>query len=768
MACPPSNVKFQLRRATSASWNSTNPILQPGEPGIEIDNYRIKVGDGVNHWGNLPYVNSSVVGPTGPSGSIGPTGNSGTILNFLGTDWVNGADYNVNDVVFGSDRNAYACVSAAGSGATDPIIKLFGQDRKWVMIIKSIGAGLTAASGQNGSVQYSDGSGNLLGNAGLVYDGVSGLLNSTNNNNISFDDGAGNLVISAPGGFINVGSMSFTASILDNALSSGGPSNVLTSGAGAGVLWAAMPASSGVLGSIQTSDGAGNFVGGEDLVYTNGVGITVSGNIIPSTDLVYNLGAVGNSWNNVQSNSATVTNLTTTTVTDSYANVGVSGQLIGCDASGNIRWMQFLGPIAFGNTIIVDSVYGDDLTAPVNGTPYKTVNPAVLAAVSGQHILIMPGTYILTEGIVIPNGVSIRGLSVQTTSLNLTVSTDTVLITMGESNRIEDLTLNLASYGGSCNITGFLFGGTSTMTSKVRTCVLNMTTPNNTDYNNNVYGVNADGTGSLSPSSFSFNCLKGSTINIAASGSGKVRGILVTGTNVMSTRDVNIFIQAPYTGSVGSYVGVETDEISGLGSIQLRSTTVGVVQPNGDSWTASDILQTTPVQISNPTYLASPGIQIGPGVDLVTKTAGGRGFSTWTYPTTLYYGLKGNITSGVAGYLWPGTQQVNAGSFPDSGTPPAYYRCQQPCIISGLSAGLNIASGVGLSVTIEVRYSRNNIVGTVYTSPITVTLSDTEIVANFYNNTVDLNTGDRVHLYVSYTGNNANHAHDLTVQLDMF
>lgn len=61
-----------------------------------------------------------------------------------------------------------------------------------------------------------------------------------------------------------------------------------------------------------------------------------------------------------------------------------------------------------------------------------------------------------------------------------------------------------------------------------------------------------------------------------------------------------------------------------------------------DAYTASDILQTTPYTISDPTYLASTGIQIGPGTDLVTKSAGEKGFSTYIYPTVIYYGLKGD------------------------------------------------------------------------------------------------------------------------------
>ena len=50
---------MQQRRGTAAQWISTNggdgPVLNAGEIGFEIDNNRFKIGDGVNHWVDLPY-----------------------------------------------------------------------------------------------------------------------------------------------------------------------------------------------------------------------------------------------------------------------------------------------------------------------------------------------------------------------------------------------------------------------------------------------------------------------------------------------------------------------------------------------------------------------------------------------------------------------------------------------------------------------------------------------------------------------------------------
>ena len=576
------------------------------------------------------------------------------------------------------------------------------------------------------------------------------------------------------------------------------------------------------------------------------------------------------------------------------------------------------GLAELGNTAVVDAVYGNDSTASVGGLPYFTVQAAVAAVSSGQTVWILPGTYTLSSGITLTNGTSIRGLSLQTTTLQMNVTNSTTMITMGENCRVEDLTINLTCTGNTNNVVlkGIVFGGTSSQTSKLRTSVL--TVRNSTmsqTLTSTVTGVEFLGTGVLNSSSFSFNSLKGSTINVYSNGAGNKRGVLISNSNQASTRDLNIFVAQPSnTNSLGSYVGVETNDPNNTGSIQMRCTTIGTQIPTvGQLYSASDILQTTPAVILNPSYLASSGIQIGPGTDLVTKTAGGKGFTTYLYPTVIYYGLKGNITSAPSGgYMWPGTQSVSAGQYPDPGIPQAYFRAQQPTIISGLSASLIAAPGGTSSITMSIYYTplltlantvstyngyitgttltvTSGLVGiisvgqtvtgpgialntyivsasgpnwTVYPSqnvgsvgtpiaiangnqsssftgtinnggvgagtqltitsaitgsiaigqyiagagvtagtyitnstanpnvwivsisqnvaittlktngiqstPFTVTFGPTDILKTFYNASTSLNTGDRIHLYISYTTGVSNVAHDITAQIDLF
>lgn len=52
------NATIQIKRATSSKWSANNPILASGEWGFETDTKKVKIGDGVNHWNDLPYFNS--------------------------------------------------------------------------------------------------------------------------------------------------------------------------------------------------------------------------------------------------------------------------------------------------------------------------------------------------------------------------------------------------------------------------------------------------------------------------------------------------------------------------------------------------------------------------------------------------------------------------------------------------------------------------------------------------------------------------------------
>lgn len=47
--------RIQLRRDSTYNWENLNPILADGEPGLEYETNKIKIGDGETNWTGLPY-----------------------------------------------------------------------------------------------------------------------------------------------------------------------------------------------------------------------------------------------------------------------------------------------------------------------------------------------------------------------------------------------------------------------------------------------------------------------------------------------------------------------------------------------------------------------------------------------------------------------------------------------------------------------------------------------------------------------------------------
>lgn len=49
---------IKLKRGRAARWAGINPVLEDGEPGVETDTKKLKIGDGVTPWLDLPYYGS--------------------------------------------------------------------------------------------------------------------------------------------------------------------------------------------------------------------------------------------------------------------------------------------------------------------------------------------------------------------------------------------------------------------------------------------------------------------------------------------------------------------------------------------------------------------------------------------------------------------------------------------------------------------------------------------------------------------------------------
>lgn len=52
---------IQFKRGTAARWAELNLTLEAGQPGFVTDENRLKIGDGVTAWNDLPYIGEASV-----------------------------------------------------------------------------------------------------------------------------------------------------------------------------------------------------------------------------------------------------------------------------------------------------------------------------------------------------------------------------------------------------------------------------------------------------------------------------------------------------------------------------------------------------------------------------------------------------------------------------------------------------------------------------------------------------------------------------------
>jgi hypothetical protein len=126
---------IKLRRDTAAAWTAANPVLSPGEPGLETDTNQIKYGNGTTAWRNLPYativpdaITSNLSPAVGESASLGSSSQPWTEL------YVSGNSIYLGNVVL-SDSNGELAVNGTPVAITDNTLSNRGADSiNWNLI----------------------------------------------------------------------------------------------------------------------------------------------------------------------------------------------------------------------------------------------------------------------------------------------------------------------------------------------------------------------------------------------------------------------------------------------------------------------------------------------------------------------------------------------------------------------------------------------------------------------------------------------------------
>lgn len=150
----------------------------------------------------------------------------------------------------------------------------------------------------------------------------------------------------------------------------------------------------------------------------------VSSDIIPDQSDTYNLGSDptvgGNRWQSVYTKNAYVNAIETETLEVNGINIGLR--------QGNIIYV---------------AVNGDDASSGTHqNDPYKTIKHALNEAVSGDTVLVYPGTYIEIFPLEIPTGVTLKGFGLRSVTIKPTEDTNTndAIFVNGETT-VEGLTI---------------------------------------------------------------------------------------------------------------------------------------------------------------------------------------------------------------------------------------------------------------------------------------------------------------------------------------
>jgi hypothetical protein len=134
-------VIIKIRRDISGNWSVVNPVLAEGELGIETNTNKLKFGNGVDAWNQLPYFeNTGPVGATGPTGSTGATGATGATGP--------GGPSNVVNATSTTSNSTFYPVFVANTGDQTPSIKTqniplsFNPSSGTLILGGSLGVGL--------------------------------------------------------------------------------------------------------------------------------------------------------------------------------------------------------------------------------------------------------------------------------------------------------------------------------------------------------------------------------------------------------------------------------------------------------------------------------------------------------------------------------------------------------------------------------------------------------------------------------------------------
>jgi hypothetical protein len=173
--------KIQLRRDTAANWTASNPVLSQGEVGFELDTGLLKIGDGVNQWGDLAYFTAGITDFSAIAESLLPSTDSEHSLGAADRRWkdlfVSDGSIYIGDIKLSntSGKLSITQVSNPGEGTEEPIP---GGNEAYQLpiasntILGAIKVGNNLSIAEDGTLNAEDGNYTLSIATGSVLGGI--------------------------------------------------------------------------------------------------------------------------------------------------------------------------------------------------------------------------------------------------------------------------------------------------------------------------------------------------------------------------------------------------------------------------------------------------------------------------------------------------------------------------------------------------------------------------------------------------------------------
>lgn len=329
-----------------------------------------------------------------------------------------------------------------------------------------------------------------------------------------------------------------------------------------------------------------------------------------------------------------------------------------------------------GNTLFVDAVYGNDTLALLdpNAQPFLTISASLAIATSGTNVIINAGTY--NEALTIPSGVCVTGASTQAVTIQkLGVTANTTLITLNANSRLENVTCTLTS-AGNYNLTGVEYATGASITAKIRTSVINVTST--TVNGPTILGALSAG---ISATGYSAtDAIARTTINVTSSSTGITRGVYVTGANRFTIRETNIYARGTGT----NIVGFETNNASSVSAIRTSTVSGALYDVN-----------------------RALGTMLVGATDLVNNTANGNSFTATQAPASFSFGTINGLGTNRRYYMLTGTIPVGqltneAKSNPYDPLLALPVPVTQVSLIIAVTMAYQPALPVGTSITLNI------------------------------------------------------------------